>query len=60
MISFTDYQKVLIGVSFGCVFIGIIALILTQTINTTASFDNIRFSKCMIEFLLIASILTGM
>ncbi|CAF0804694.1 unnamed protein product [Adineta ricciae] len=53
-----DYQKVLIGVSFACVFVGIIALVFTQTINTNASFDNIRFSKCMIECLLIANILT--
>jgi len=53
-----DYQKVLIGISFGCVFVSIIALLLTQLINTNASFHNLLLSKRMIEFLLIANILT--
>jgi len=53
-----DYQKVLIGISLGCVFTSIIALLLTQLINTNASFHNLRLSKRMIECLLIANILT--
>ncbi|CAF0827024.1 unnamed protein product [Rotaria sp. Silwood1] len=44
--------------SFGCVFAAIIALLLTQLINTNASFNNFRFSKRMVECLLIADILT--
>ncbi|CAF0808235.1 unnamed protein product [Adineta steineri] len=53
-----EYQKVIIGVSFSCIFIGVIALLFTQTINTHGSFHNIRFSKCMIDCLLITTILT--
>jgi hypothetical protein len=59
-IFITDYQKVLIGTSFGCVFIAVISLILTQFINTEASFYKIRLSKRIIDCLLITNILTGM
>ncbi|CAF1429091.1 unnamed protein product [Rotaria sordida] len=52
-----DYQKALIGMSFGCVFVAIIALFLSQLINTNTSFNNFRFSKHMVECLLIADIL---
>lgn len=54
-----DFQKVLIGMSFGCVFISIIALFLSQLINTKASFHHLRLSKRLIECLLIANILSG-
>lgn len=59
ILVFLDYQKVLIGVSFACVFISLIALLLSQVIQTHASFHDLQFSKRMIECLLIANILSG-
>lgn len=53
-----DYQKVLIGVSLACIFVAVIALLLTQLIQTHASLHNLQFSKRIIECLLIANVLT--
>ncbi|CAF1142896.1 unnamed protein product [Rotaria sordida] len=54
-----NYHKVLIGISFGCIFIAIISLLLTQCINTERSFYNIHLSKRIVNYLLITNILTG-
>jgi hypothetical protein len=56
----TDYQKALIGISFGCVFVAVISLLLTQLIDTEASFYKINLSKRIVDYLLITDILTGM
>jgi hypothetical protein len=54
-----DYQKTLIGISFGGAFASIVALFLTQLLKTNASFHNLRCSKRIIECLLMVNILTG-
>ena len=54
-----DYQKTLIGISFGSAFASIVALFLTQLLKTNASFHNLRCSKRIIECLLMVDILTG-
>jgi len=56
----TAYQKALIGISFGCVFVAVISLLLTQLIDTEASFYKINLSKRIVDYLLITDILTGM
>ncbi|UJR21663.1 hypothetical protein I4U23_024740 [Adineta vaga] len=53
------YQKVLIGISFSCIFIAIISLCLTQLIENQSSFYKIYHSKRIVDYLLITNILTG-
>ncbi|CAF1456770.1 unnamed protein product [Adineta steineri] len=54
-----DYQKILIGISFSCICIAVISLLLTQLINIKIPFYKIHFSKRIIDCLLITNILTA-
>ncbi|CAF0785170.1 unnamed protein product [Adineta ricciae] len=54
------YQKALIGMSCGCVFVAVISLFLTQSLDIQSSFYKIRCSKRTVDYLLISNILTGM
>ncbi|CAF3017964.1 unnamed protein product [Rotaria socialis] len=53
-----DYHKLLIVTSFSCILIAITSLLITQFVNTERSYDKIQFSKCIVNCLLAANIIT--